>query len=85
MSQVKWFTREKTKNIPKAIGRHLLTNCLYPPKGDRGIEIGCSVSPSAGGTPAKGASVTSSWMYKYSNSPSRRLCWGIPILEALVL
>ena len=34
-----------------------------------GIEIGLSVSLPAGRTPAKEASVSSSGMYKYSNSP----------------
>ena len=42
----------------------------------RGIEIGRSVSLHAGRTPAEGTSVSSSGMYKYSNSPTRRLWEG---------
>ena len=57
---------------PELFTTDLIT--LHPPEGGRGIEIGRSVSPPAGRTLAKGASVSSSEMYKYSNSPSRRLC-----------
>ena len=49
-----------------------LISSLEPPEGGRGIELGRLVSPPAGNIPAKGASVSSSGMYKYSNTPSRR-------------
>ena len=48
-----------------------------PPEGGMGIEVDRSVSPPAGKTPAKKASVRSSGMYKYSEP-------GISVLEALV-
>ena len=47
-----------------------------PPEGVLGIEIGRLVFQPAGITPAKGLSVSSSRVYKYSNSPSQRLCRG---------
>ena len=49
---------------------------LFPPEGDRGKEIGRSVSPPAGRTPALGASVSSSGMYKYSNPPFSKVVPG---------